>query len=73
MNSEGFVLWCVYHFASKNHQVKLGDFLKRSGGENLTQIKPDFERLKIASEYIIGFSEWLKAEDMLYIIFYDKI
>lgn len=34
-------------------------------GESRAHIEPEFEKLKILSEYIIGFSEWLKEEGIL--------
>ncbi len=34
-------------------------------GDKRAHVEPEFEKLKIVSEYIIGFSDWLKKENIL--------
>ena len=35
------------------------------GGEYMTHDEPKEDKIKILSEYIIGFSEWLRVEGIL--------
>lgn len=46
----------------KQHHSMLFLYFSR---ETKTQVEPEYEKLKILSEYIIGFSEWLKEERLI--------